>query len=149
MIRELRRTFAPHQPGAQIIVGQWRNGVLGSVQIVKRHDRNVIGHPQSGFGQAEMDTKRQHIRHAQTGRYTRNPLQDFGNRAFTTLDRQVGFHAVRCKQIDLDGQHPRPSRGTAQAYELKSGEVVKIIGLEGQNCSDLMAMRSSALGAAL
>ena len=36
-------------------------------------------------------------------------------------------------------------RGSAMAYELKPGEVVQIIDLEGQQCSDFMALRSDAL----
>ncbi|WP_424987510.1 DUF1989 domain-containing protein [Microbulbifer sp. S227A] len=43
----------------------------------------------------------------------------------------------------------RVSRGTAQAYELKKGEFVQIIDVEGQQCSDFMAMRSSALDAGI
>ncbi|MEL7096292.1 MAG: DUF1989 domain-containing protein [Pseudomonadota bacterium] len=39
----------------------------------------------------------------------------------------------------------RISRGTAKAYEVKKGQFVQIIDLEGQQCSDFMAMRSSAL----
>lgn len=36
-------------------------------------------------------------------------------------------------------------RATALAYELKAGEYVQIIDVEGRQCSDFMAMRSSAL----
>lgn len=39
----------------------------------------------------------------------------------------------------------RVSRGTALAYELKQGQFVQVIDVEGQQCSDFMAMRSSAL----
>ncbi len=38
-------------------------------------------------------------------------------------------------------------RGTAQAYEVRAGEVVQIIDVEGQQCSDFMALRRSPLGA--
>ncbi|MEM9147306.1 MAG: DUF1989 domain-containing protein [Pseudomonadota bacterium] len=41
----------------------------------------------------------------------------------------------------------RVSRGTAQAYELKQGEFVQIIDIEGQQCSDFMALRRDALDA--
>lgn len=37
------------------------------------------------------------------------------------------------------------SRGTARAYELAPGEVVQIIDIEGQQCSDFTALRSAAL----
>ena len=43
----------------------------------------------------------------------------------------------------------RVSRGTAQAYQLKKGQFVQIIDVEGQQCSDFMAMRSSALDAGI
>lgn len=36
-------------------------------------------------------------------------------------------------------------RGTASAYELAEGEVVQIIDIEGQQCSDFMAFRSDGL----
>ncbi|MEL6968444.1 MAG: DUF1989 domain-containing protein, partial [Pseudomonadota bacterium] len=36
-------------------------------------------------------------------------------------------------------------RATAQAYELKRGQFVQIMDVEGRQCSDFMAMRSSAL----
>ncbi len=39
----------------------------------------------------------------------------------------------------------RVTRGTAKAYELKKGQFVQIIDVEGQQCSDFMAMRSDAL----
>jgi len=41
------------------------------------------------------------------------------------------------------------SRATAQSYELKKGQFVQVIDVEGQQCSDFMAMRSSALDAGL
>ncbi|MCY4336827.1 MAG: DUF1989 domain-containing protein [Litoreibacter sp.] len=37
------------------------------------------------------------------------------------------------------------TRGTGLAYELAPGEVVQIIDVEGQQCSDFMALRASAL----
>lgn len=37
------------------------------------------------------------------------------------------------------------SRGTGVAYELKKGEIVQIIDVEGQQCSDFTAFRSDAL----
>ncbi|MEM7731728.1 MAG: DUF1989 domain-containing protein [Pseudomonadota bacterium] len=37
------------------------------------------------------------------------------------------------------------SRGTAQAYEVKPGEIVQIIDIDGQQCSDFMALRADAL----
>ncbi|MEP1207638.1 MAG: DUF1989 domain-containing protein [Rhizobiaceae bacterium] len=40
-------------------------------------------------------------------------------------------------------------RGTARAYEIKKGQFVQILDVEGQQCSDFMAMRSSALDAGL
>ena len=40
-------------------------------------------------------------------------------------------------------------RATALAYELRAGEFVQIIDVEGRQCSDFMAMRSSALEAGL
>jgi len=36
-------------------------------------------------------------------------------------------------------------RGTARSYELKAGEIVQIIDVEGQQCSDFMAMNARAL----
>ncbi|MEL7091812.1 MAG: DUF1989 domain-containing protein [Pseudomonadota bacterium] len=39
----------------------------------------------------------------------------------------------------------RVSRGTAQAYTLKKGQFVQVIDVEGQQCSDFMAMRADAL----
>ena len=41
----------------------------------------------------------------------------------------------------------RGSRGTALAYELKRGQFVQVIDVEGQQCSDFMAMRASSLDA--
>jgi aminomethyltransferase len=41
------------------------------------------------------------------------------------------------------------SRGTAQAYEVKPGEVVQIIDVEGQQCSDFMALRLDRLEAGI
>ena len=38
------------------------------------------------------------------------------------------------------------SRATASAYEVKAGEYVQIIDVEGQQCSDFMAMRHEPLG---
>ena len=43
----------------------------------------------------------------------------------------------------------RVMRGTARAYELKKGQFVQIIDVEGQQCSDFMAMRSDALDVGL
>ncbi|MEO1421980.1 MAG: DUF1989 domain-containing protein [Pseudomonadota bacterium] len=37
------------------------------------------------------------------------------------------------------------SRATAQSYELRKGEVVQIIDMEGQQCSDFMAFRAAGL----
>lgn len=37
------------------------------------------------------------------------------------------------------------ARGTAQAYEVKPGEIVQIIDVEGQQCSDFTALRVDAL----
>lgn len=37
------------------------------------------------------------------------------------------------------------SRGTARAYEVKPGEVVQIVDIDGQQCSDFMALRADAL----
>lgn len=39
----------------------------------------------------------------------------------------------------------RVSRGTAKAYEVKKGQFLQVIDVEGQQCSDFMAMRSQAL----
>lgn len=39
----------------------------------------------------------------------------------------------------------RIDRGTAMAYEVKKGQFIQVIDVEGQQCSDFMAMRSSAL----
>lgn len=39
----------------------------------------------------------------------------------------------------------RVGAGTAKAYEIKKGQFLQIIDVEGQQCSDFMAMRSSAL----
>ncbi|KIC45424.1 aminomethyltransferase family protein [Tateyamaria sp. ANG-S1] len=43
----------------------------------------------------------------------------------------------------------RVSRGTAHAYTLKKGQFVQIIDVEGQQCSDFMAMRADALDSGL
>lgn len=43
----------------------------------------------------------------------------------------------------------RVARGTALAYELKKGQFVQVIDVEGQQCSDFMAMRASALDSGL
>lgn len=43
----------------------------------------------------------------------------------------------------------RITRGTAKAYELKKGQFVQIMDVEGQQCSDFMAMRASALDVGL
>ena len=43
----------------------------------------------------------------------------------------------------------RVPRGTAQAYEVKTGQFVQVIDVEGQQCSDFMAMRASALDAGI
>ncbi len=39
----------------------------------------------------------------------------------------------------------RVDRGTAFAYEVKKGQFVQVIDIEGQQCSDFMAMRTDAL----
>lgn len=39
----------------------------------------------------------------------------------------------------------RVTRGTAKAYELRKGQFVQVIDIEGQQCSDFMAMRSEGL----
>lgn len=39
----------------------------------------------------------------------------------------------------------RLTRGTAKAYEVKKGQFIQVIDVEGQQCSDFMAMRASAL----
>ena len=39
----------------------------------------------------------------------------------------------------------RVIRGTAKAYQIKKGQFVQIIDVEGQQCSDFMAMRADAL----
>ncbi|WP_245759597.1 DUF1989 domain-containing protein [Poseidonocella sedimentorum] len=41
----------------------------------------------------------------------------------------------------------RVSRGTAQAYQVRQGQFIQVIDVEGQQCSDFMAMRASALDA--
>ena len=41
----------------------------------------------------------------------------------------------------------RIDRATARAYQLRKGQFVQIIDVEGQQCSDFMAMRASALDA--
>lgn len=43
----------------------------------------------------------------------------------------------------------RVNRGSALAYELKKGQFVQIIDVEGQQCSDFMAMRADALDAGI
>jgi aminomethyltransferase len=40
-------------------------------------------------------------------------------------------------------------RGSAQAYELRPGEIVQIIDVEGQQCSDFLAMRQDLLEAGI
>ena len=39
----------------------------------------------------------------------------------------------------------RVNRSTATAYEVRKGEIIQIIDVDGQQCSDFMAMRSDAL----
>ncbi len=39
----------------------------------------------------------------------------------------------------------RVTRGTAKAYEVRRGQFIQIIDVEGQQCSDFMAMRADAL----
>ncbi len=39
--------------------------------------------------------------------------------------------------------------GTARAYEVKAGQMIQILDVEGQQCSDFMAMRVSALDAGI
>jgi len=39
----------------------------------------------------------------------------------------------------------RIGRGTAKAYEVKRGQFIQVIDVEGQQCSDFMAMRADAL----
>lgn len=41
----------------------------------------------------------------------------------------------------------RIERGTAHAYEVQKGQFIQVIDVEGQQCSDFMAMRQSALDA--
>lgn len=43
----------------------------------------------------------------------------------------------------------RVGRGTAKAYELRKGQFVQILDVEGQQCSDFMAMRAESLDAGL
>ncbi|MEM7044236.1 MAG: DUF1989 domain-containing protein [Pseudomonadota bacterium] len=43
----------------------------------------------------------------------------------------------------------RVERGTARAYEVKKGQFIQVIDVEGQQCSDFMAMRADALGQGL
>ena len=43
----------------------------------------------------------------------------------------------------------RVHRASARSYEVRRGEVIQIIDVEGQQCSDFMAMRSDALDAGL
>ncbi|MEM6891041.1 MAG: DUF1989 domain-containing protein [Pseudomonadota bacterium] len=43
----------------------------------------------------------------------------------------------------------RIASGTAAAYEVKKGQFIQIVDVEGQQCSDFMAMRSSALDAGI
>ncbi len=67
-----------------------------------------------------------------------------------------GVLNVRVKRADVGARIlPEPlgeirdeftvSRGTAQAYQLRKGEVVQVIDVEGQQCSDFMALREDAL----
>ena len=39
----------------------------------------------------------------------------------------------------------RVGRGTAKAYDVRKGQFIQVIDVEGQQCSDFMAMRASAL----
>ncbi len=43
----------------------------------------------------------------------------------------------------------RVATGTAKAYEVRKGECIQIIDVEGQQCSDFMAMRSDALASGI
>ncbi|MEM7471477.1 MAG: DUF1989 domain-containing protein [Pseudomonadota bacterium] len=69
----------------------------------------------------------------------------------------IGMMEVAHKPADAGNAAPLPpplgtireeftvARGTAQAYELAPGEVVQIIDVEGQQCSDFMALRAAPL----
>jgi aminomethyltransferase len=43
----------------------------------------------------------------------------------------------------------RIPRGTAKAYEVKQGQFIQVIDVEGQQCSDFMAMRAASLNTGL
>ncbi|MBO9448347.1 aminomethyltransferase family protein [Ruegeria sp. R14_0] len=68
----------------------------------------------------------------------------------------TGNITVLHKPATIEGPHLPPllgdtrdeftvPRGTALAYELKAGEFVQIIDVEGQQCSDFMALRAAGL----
>ncbi|WP_170330651.1 DUF1989 domain-containing protein [Ruegeria arenilitoris] len=68
----------------------------------------------------------------------------------------TGCITIRHKPATTDSPHLPPllgdtreeftvPRGSAIAYELKAGEFVQIIDVEGQQCSDFMALRSDGL----
>lgn len=80
----------------------------------------------------------------------------------TPADELVGDAAPGAVEITYKPAKPSPSlllppvlgdvrdeftvsRGTARAYEVQPGEVVQIIDVEGQQCSDFMALRSEGL----
>ena len=58
-----------------------------------------------------------------------------------------GAHAELPRPLGRIVDEFRVDRATARAYELKKGQFVQVIDVEGQQCSDFMAMRASALDA--
>ena len=69
------------------------------------------------------------------GRFTVRIKPASGGHALDTCPEPLG------KVVD----EWRIASGTAQAYALKKGQFAQIIDVEGQQCTDFMAMRSSAL----
>ncbi|MEM7302633.1 MAG: DUF1989 domain-containing protein [Pseudomonadota bacterium] len=71
-----------------------------------------------------------------------------GGGRFVVRVKEGGAHARRCTLPEPLGRvrdEWRVERGTAHAYEIKKGQFVQIIDVEGQQCSDFMAMRTDAL----
>ncbi|MEO0946369.1 MAG: DUF1989 domain-containing protein, partial [Pseudomonadota bacterium] len=79
-------------------------------------------------------------------------IEHGGGGAFSVEVKLPANHSVEPALPDPLGKvvdEWRVSRGTAKAYEVKKGQFIQVIDVEGQQCSDFMAMRADALDAGL
>lgn len=79
---------------------------------------------------------------------TRNFISDGGGGRFVVdvkLPKGAPSELLLPEPLGKVSDEWRINRGTAHAYELKKGQFVQIIDIEGQQCSDFMAMRASRL----